>query len=187
MEADDRTGRTGEGVVALPAEVWARVLNYCSFSDILASSVAETMILKEALPLITEITIDCAPEMNLTVANRFRDVTTININSLYSLEEEVDYKDTNVNYETQVRMVPFLSRFPQLERVTFGGKDESGVKIEHYWPLDGHFYESEESFPDEGCKERALALIDSLTIGFKSGGLPRNLQLFGLVCPGKCC
>ncbi|EJK44759.1 hypothetical protein THAOC_36673 [Thalassiosira oceanica] len=190
MEADDRTGRTGEGVVALPAEVWARVLNYCSFSDILASSVAETMILKEALPLITEITIDCAPEMNLTVANRFRDVTAININSLYSLEEEVDYKDTNVNYETQVRMVPFLSRFPQLERVTFGGKDESGVKIEHYWPLDGHFYESEESFPDEGCKERALALIDSLTIGFKSGGLPRNLQLFGLVCPAysfDCC
>ncbi|EJK63799.1 hypothetical protein THAOC_15525, partial [Thalassiosira oceanica] len=158
--------------------------------DILASSVAETMILKEALPLITEITIDCAPEMNLTVANRFRDVTAININSLYSLEEEVDYKDTNVNYETQVRMVPFLSRFPQLERVTFGGKDESGVKIEHYWPLDGHFYESEESFPDEGCKERALALIDSLTIGFKSGGLPRNLQLFGLVCPAysfDCC
>ena len=190
MEADSRTGRADEedeGAVALPAEVWARVLDYSSFGDILSSSVAETMILREAMPIVTEITIDLPCQMNLTVAKRFRDVTSININSLYSLEDEVDYKDTNVNYEAQVRMVPFLSRFPQLKRVTFGGKDEFGVPIDNYWPLDGHFYESDESFPDEGCKERALALIDSLAIGFKSGGLPRDLQLFGLVCPGTSC
>ena len=157
MEAG-RTGRTEEGIAlpALPAEVWARVLNYCSFGDILASSAAEAMILKEALPLLTEITVDFPSQMNLSVAKRFRDVTSIIIHSLYSLEEDVDYKDTNVNYETQVRLVPFLSRFPQLERVTFGGKDEFGVQIENYWPLDGHFYESDESFPHEGCKEREM-------------------------------
>lgn len=65
--------------------------------------------------------------MNLSVAKRFRDITDIHINSLLTSQivdagtmEEMVF--LGVELESRIRVVPFLSRFDNLEQVVFGGK-----------------------------------------------------------------
>ena len=95
--------------------------------------------LHETLPLLTKLHIDKSSELNLTVASRFRDIREIHINSLYdvTIEEagtEDECRDIYVDFETKIRLLPFLSRFDKLERVFFGGKDENGKEIERFAP-----------------------------------------------------
>ena len=70
-----------------------------------------------AMPLLTKICIDESYQMNLAVASRFRDITEIRINSLLEAtvqnegEGEEEFTTIDVDLETKIRTVPFLSRF----------------------------------------------------------------------------
>ena len=142
------------------------------------------MILHDAMPLLTTLHIDKSSQLNLHVAYRFRDIKTMHINSLLKMTIDEDFRDIYLDFETKIRIVPFLSRFASLERVFFGVKDEDGDILEDF-PLasDGYFYAGDESYPDDGSREEMLQLLDNISGAFSCGALPKNLNILGLVCP----
>jgi hypothetical protein len=129
----------------LPAEVWAGVMQFLSFGDILTCGAVSRSLLHETMPLLTLLRIDKASQMHLGVASRFRDVTDIHINSLMK-EVVIDFdidgteiKDVVVDLETRIKSIPFISRFlPTLERIHFGGKNRNGRDVEGFVPADAY-------------------------------------------------
>ena len=169
----------------LPPEMWAGVMEILPFDDVLSCGATCRTMLHNAIPLLKEIRIDNAKQMNLTVASRFRDVKTIHINSLLSLVwidgDDGQYTEVAIDLETKIRVVPFLSRLTSLERVHFGGKDEDGDMIDRFAPTTQNYTDSEDGI--EGSRQGMSNFITELSGAFAFGLLPNHLHISGLCCP----
>ena len=159
------------------------------FETILAcGATCRTML--HAMPLLTKISIDESYQMNLAVASRFRDITEIHINSLLStivqnegMGDADEYTEVMIDFQSRIRVVPFLSRFAKLNRVVFGGKTEDGNYIDGFSPVSEYMFEGDDRYPDEGERECMLAFLDLISGGFQCGALPKHLEISGLCCP----
>ena len=171
--------------LTLPPEMWANVMKYLPFDNILSCCVVSRSMLHETMPLLTKIQINNAAQMNLAVASRFRDVTDIHINSLLLREIDDEFEDVNFDFESRIRVLPFLFCFVKtLERVHFGAKDNLGNVIEGFSPTNACFWEeSDMGYPYEAPWDLMMAFIDSLSGAFICGALPQHLQISGLCCP----
>jgi len=140
------------------------------------------------MPLLKELRIDTSSQMNLKVASRFRDIKTIYINSLLKVTVEDDegdgWTEINLDLESRVRVVHFLSKFDNLDRVVFVGKDENGDDIQYFTTIDAYFFEGEDqSYPNEGGRQSMLAFLDMISGGYNCGALSKPFKISGLVCP----
>ncbi len=177
--------------LTLPPEMWADVMKYLPFDNILSCCAVSREMLHETMPLLTKIQIDKAAQMNLAVASRFRDVTDIHINSLLLREIhnegmwDDEITDVNFDFDSRIRVLPFLFCFMKtLERVHFGAKDNLGNVIEGFSPTNAYFWEeSELGYPDDPPRDVMMAFIDSLSGAFICGAFPQHLQISGLCCP----
>ena len=133
--------------------------------------------------MLKQLHIDSASEMNLTIASRFREIRSIHINSLLRQIIVENVKLIEVDFETSVRLIPFLGRFAQLQRVSFGGTGEDGQNVEGFFPAYGYFREEDDEEETGGDRERMRSVIDSLSAAFRVGALPKTLQISGLCCP----
>jgi hypothetical protein len=180
----------GGGVeLALPAEVWASVMQYLPFETILSCAATSRMILRNAIPLLKTLHITKATQMNLVIANRFRDVTEININCLLKviIEEYPDEicRDVEIDNESRTRVVPFLSRFDKLERAIFWGQGEDGEVIKKLMIADANLwcFNGGNKYPHEASRDKMLSFIDNISGSFCFGLLPNKLKILGLCCP----
>ena len=158
------------------------------FHTVLACGATCRSMLHETMPLIKTIHIDKSQQMNLTVASRFRDIKTMYINSLLSTSignegGDDEYTHVNINLDTKIRVVPFISQFASLELVHFGGKDEDGNIIEGFSPASEGYGEVDEPYPNESSQEAMLSFIDMLSGGYCTGVLKQHLTISGLCCP----
>jgi hypothetical protein len=172
--------------ITLPPEMWANVMKYLPFDNILSCCAVSRSMLHETMPLLTKIQINKAAQMNLAVASRFRDVTDIHINSLLLIEIDEEFEDVYFDFESRIRVLPFLFCFIKtLERVHFGAKDNNlGNVIDGFSPANACFWEeSDEGYPYEAPWDLMMAFIDSLSGAFICGALPQHLQISGLCCP----
>ena len=181
-DLDDGVGGGEER--SLPAEVWASVMQYLPFETILACAATSRMILRNAIPLLKTLHIDKPAQMNLALAYRFRDVTDIYINCLLKITiehfpGEPDWPDADIDFESRMRVVPFISKFYKLERVIFRGRGEDGEVIKRFSIANANFFDDDIDTPFE----RMIALIDSISGAFCCGALPKNLKVLGLCCP----
>ena len=175
--------------LTLPPEVWADVMQFLPFGDIVSCGAVSRSLLRETMPLLTLLRIDKASQMHLGVASRFRDVTDIHINSLLTeelIDEGSDARDIEVDIETRIKVIPFISRFlPTLCQVHFGGKNEDEEDIEGFAPADGYFYEGDEVYPNDGPWASMKAFIDMLSGAYGIGAFPSRLKISGLTCPNN--
>lgn len=177
--------------LTLPAEVWAGVMKFLPFGDILTCGAVSRSLLHETMPLLTLLRIDKATQMHLGVASRFRDVTDIHINSLLTEElidtgTEDEIMDIEVDFETRIKFIPFISRFlPTLERIHFGGKNRQGEDIEGFSPVDGYFWEGEDIYPNDGPWASMRNFIDMISGAFGIGAFSNHLAISGLTCPNN--
>jgi len=175
--------------LTLPPEVWADVMQFLPFGDIVSCGAVSRSLLRETMPLLTSLRIDTASQMHLGVASRFRDVTDIHINSLLTeemIDEGSDARDIEVDIETRIKVIPFISRFlPTLCQVHFGGKNEDEEDIEGFAPADGYFYEGDEVYPNDGPWASMKAFIDMLSGAYGIGAFPSRLKISGLTCPNN--
>ena len=140
----------------------------------------------QAIPLVTKLCIDKSTQMNVAVGKRFVDVNEIHINSLLqvTVDQEDGFTDMNIDMETRIRLVPFLSTFAKLDRVVFRGKNsETGNVMDEFAAVDAYFYEGDMGYPNEGARESMLAFLDLVSGGFNCGALPKHLKISGLCCP----
>jgi len=134
--------------------------------------------------------------MNLTVAKRYRDIRHIRINSLMICNEQAGHSYVGVDFESSVRLVPFISRFSLLEKVSFGARSTvPGSSIgDNFAPIHGYFDDDESEVEELGMEagvggegggnyQRMMTTIDSISAAFRIGGLPNDLVVSGLCCP----
>jgi len=169
---------------ALPPEVWASVMQYLPFETILSCAATSRMILRNAIPLLKTLHIDKAAQMNLAIAYRFRDVTEININCLLKVEiiqepGEPDWPTADIDFESRMRVVPFILKFQKLERMIFRGQGEDGEVLKRFAIANANFFDDDLDTPTD----RMIALIDSISGAFRCGALPKKLKVMGLCCP----
>ena len=62
---------------ALPPELWARVINFLNYRSVLSCAATSRMLLRDAMPLVTDLHVRSSYEMNVNVASRFRDVRKV--------------------------------------------------------------------------------------------------------------
>ena len=159
------------------------------FETVLECGAVSRSMLHEVMPLLKSICIDESYQMNLAVASRFRDIREIRINSLLTKEIENEgmgddeYTYIVVDFESRIRILPFLAKFNQLELVHFGCKDNEGDVFDTFSPTYETFFEGDERYPYEGERERMLAFVDMLSGGYRCGSLPKSLKISGLCCP----
>ena len=142
------------------------------------------------MPRITKLCIDKSSQMNLVVATRFRDIRELRINSLLIRmvhnegEGEDEHSEMQIDLETKLCVVPFLSRFNQLELVHFGGKKFDGTDIEDFALGNEYFSDyDEQTYPDHGAWAGMELFLDMISMAYKCGSLPKHLKLSGLCCP----
>jgi len=150
------------------------------------------MILHDAMPRITTLCIDKSSQMNLAVASRFRDIRELRINSLfirriYEAGTDDEFGEVELDLETKICVVPFLSRFPLLEKVRFGGKKDDGTDIEGFILASECYndWQVEDIYPNEGARESMLSFLDLISGAYKCGSLSKRLKLSGLCCPNE--
>jgi len=142
------------------------------------------------MPLLKILRIDKPQQINLTVASRFRDIKEIHINSLFTshthdIGTEDERTNVDIDLESSVRIVHYLSRFSKLERLVFGGRDENGNIIEGYSAVNDYFSEgdADETYPNLAARESMLIFLDQLSGAFRCGALNSALRILGLCCP----
>ena len=166
------------GALLLPPEVWAMTMGHLDYGSVLSCAATSRSMLRDVMPLVTMIHIEKSAEMNAMSSKRFRDVRDVNIYSLIRQEplplpHDSDYAESIVDRDTAMRAVPFLSRFPKLERVVFRGKKSNG---------DIFGFEDVYIDEDEMENEVGNTLIDLISASFHCQYFSKNLHLSGLRC-----
>ena len=173
----------------IPSEIFAtNILSYLDYQSILSLSATCKHILHNILPLITTLHINKSIQMNglIVHSRRFRDnVKSINIYSLLvqRSEDDFDFDDDSdriikyydVDLDTVMRFIPFISQCPNLQHVFIGGMVRGQVI---------HLPNRSQLWDDEGDVNRVQTLMDMISGAFRVGGvLPTGLQVRGLRCP----
>jgi len=171
----------------IPSEIFAtNILTYLDYQSILSLSATCKHILYNIIPLITTLHINTSIQMNglIVQRRRFRDnVKSINIYSLLVQRSEDDFDQDNgriikyydIDTDTVMRFMPFISQFSNLQRVFVGGMVQGKVI---------HIPNRSQLWDDEGDVNRVQTLMDMISGAFRVGGvLPTDLQVRGLRCP----
>ena len=164
--------------ILLPPEVWAMTMCHLDYKSVLSCAATSRSMIRDVMPLVTMIHIEKSAEMNALSSMRFRGVRDVNIYSLIRqdplpLPHDPNYTESIVDRDTAMRAVPFLSRFPKLERVVFRGKKSNGDIIGF-----------EDSYIDEDDMDNEVGntLIDLISASFQCQCFPKDLHLSGLRC-----
>ena len=84
-------------------------------SLLLGAAYSRKSFLHDTMPLLKKLHINTSYQMDLRVAARYRDIREIHINSLMIENAQghagYTYNIIEVDFESTVRVVPFLSRF----------------------------------------------------------------------------
>lgn len=161
---------------SLQPEIWAIIMDHLPYQSVLSSAAVSRSMLYETMPLITMLHIDNSFELHAGVASRYLKIRDIYIYSL--LLQVNDPRRCSVDQETADRAVPFLTKFPNLERV-FLGKQTN----DRFREVQGFFPFQTSSIHD---KHHMYKLIHAFSAAFRAGALSRKLWVLGLRCPRSC-
>ena len=162
-------------------------MDHLDYQSVLSCAATSNMFLNDAMPLITTLNIDHSVEMSAVLTTRYRDVRNINLFSLLKgriLDDWTGDEDNDdpiellsVDYDSVLQVIPFLSRFPNLQKVFFGGRKIDGSIVS--------FCHWEDLLDEDEDPGRVQSLIDMVSGSYKcGGGLLSNVQVRGLRCPG---
>ena len=101
----------------LSPELWAHVMLYLPYSDILNCTLVNRMVLHEAAPKVTSLRICSARQMRAEPARRFSGARRIKIDCLF----QDNYDQMVFSREAVGMAVPFLGCLPALQEASLGG------------------------------------------------------------------
>ena len=159
----------------LPATCLAAVLNFMWYTDVRQCMLAGKMMAVESARHVETLNIVKASELDAPSARRFRNVSEVNVLCLVSRKRY--YK---ISSDAVMRVVPFLSSIPNLDRVFLGGlfscSRNNGNVVWH--PM---------VYSEHGCvaprEHQAVfkALVKNIVGGFKSRTLSQSLDVSGIL------
>lgn len=168
-------------------DLWVHVMLFLPYTDILQCSAVNRFFLHGISPRIEKIEVYSSSEMRVVPARRFGGVKEVIISCLFRNrrimhcgdrygEYEVVNSATELDIDVMNVSVPFLSQFPSLDIVWFGGGvynewSDDGVDWVDYWDVDGQ---------DERNDRLVHGLILSICGAYRSGAIPCNASVRGL-------
>jgi len=158
--------------IGLPVEVWAKILEFSAFRDVMNCAAINRVFLNEVLPLITKLFIYHMDELRVDFAKRFENGFTEEINVfclITCVDPDGDEEHFSICQYTCSRIVPFCTHFPKLRTV---GLDVDAQGI----PLNSYF---RDTFVQEDSVETVRSLVRSICGAYGSGAFSQQLKLFG--------
>jgi len=174
QRVEDTNENDTQSSTSLPPEVLGNIMNFLDYKTVLSCAATSKSFL-HAMQLVRVLHIDKSSQLN-ALYSRYRDVRVINISSLLCREGDIMMVDN----ETVLKVIPFLSHFPKLEKVFLGGKDEHGKKFGVGDVMDTRY-----SFHTTGV-QCISNLILQISYAYQSNFLPKSLLVLGIRCP-TCC
>lgn len=161
----------------LPAPCLAAVLNFMWYTDVRQCMLAGKMMAVEAARHVETLNITKASELVVPASRRFENASEVNVLCLVSemrdkVDDEYEFGPDLISMDTVVRVVPFLSSFPNLKRVYLGGLSVWGRYAyntegdREVSPYDHHIFKT---------------LVENLIGGFQSRSLPQHLEMGGVL------
>mmetsp|Transcript_8205 Transcript_8205/g.12600 ORF Transcript_8205/g.12600 Transcript_8205/m.12600 type:complete len:352 (+) Transcript_8205:85-1140(+) len=155
----------------LPSEVWANVLDYLPFFDVIQCSAVSRTMLLEVLPHMTQLSIFHKEELRISFARRFRggNVTQIDVYCLIQCIDPEEEEQFSLCQHTASCIVPFICEFTKLQAVGLD-VDADGV------PLGTYF---RDSFVQEDSVEIVRSLVRSICGAYQTGAISQEARLYG--------
>eukprot|EP00547_Thalassionema_nitzschioides_P003182 CAMPEP_0194213440 /NCGR_PEP_ID=MMETSP0156-20130528/14045_1 /TAXON_ID=33649 /ORGANISM="Thalassionema nitzschioides, Strain L26-B" /LENGTH=351 /DNA_ID=CAMNT_0038941467 /DNA_START=28 /DNA_END=1083 /DNA_ORIENTATION=+ len=155
----------------LPSEVWANILDYLPFSDVIQCSVVSCNMLRDVLPRVTQLSIFRKEELRIAFARRFRggNVTQIDVYCLILCIDHDQEEQFSLCQYTASRIVPFICEFTKLDAV---GLDVDAEGI----PLGTYF---RDTFVQEDSVEIVRSLVRSICGAYQTGAISQEARLYG--------
>ena len=182
-----------EGPRLLPPEVWAKAANFLPCEDVISMAAVSRSMLKDVMPGIKELHITKVEQLHVGLTSRYHDVVDI---SVYCMLQTVDLtvaggdeeQTLGTNDDACGRIVPFICRFPRLERVFLGGLSPNpnsarGRRRPILSFIDIPFGWLDDEEADRRDSEIARGLIRSLSGAYRCGALSSNVWVAGPSCP----
>ena len=161
------------GTAHLSPDLWAIVLMFLPYRDILRGTILNRTFLREVSPKVRSIRIHTASQMRAIPARRFAGVTDIVIECLFQCSFDQMFFDR----EAVGMVVPFLCCFPALRRCSLGGLLAHAGEM-HYLEYGDRVTSGRPNMENE-------RLMRSLLIGicgaYRTGILHREARIDGIL------
>lgn len=161
------------GTAHLSPDLWAIVLMFLPYRDILRGTILNRTFLREVSPKVRSIRIHTASQMRATPARRFAGVTDIVIECLF----QCSFDQMIFDREAVGMVVPFLCCFPALRRFSLGGLLAHAGEM-HYLEYGDRVTSGRPNMENE-------RLMRSLLIGicgaYRTGILHREARIDGIL------
>jgi len=170
----------------LPATCLAAVLGFMWYTDVRQCMLAGKMMAVESARHVETLNIVKASELDAPSARRFRNVSEVNVLCLVSEAHAEDNPDAWMQMCTDaaMRVVPFLSSIPNLERVFLGGqfgrRASNGEVVWHRM-----VYSAPGCAAQRDHQAVFEDLVQSIAGAFTSGTLSQSLDVSGILI-GMC-
>lgn len=176
----------------LPPECWAKAANFLPYEDVLSTAAVSRGMLRDVMPGIKELHITKVEQLHVGFTSRYHDVIDI---SCYCMLQTMDLGDEETTIGTNAdacgRIVPFICRFPRLERVFLGALNAnpettrfrrrpilSFIDIRYDWL-------GEHEAADRRESEIAKGLVRQLSGAYRCGALSSGVWVAGPSCPSS--
>ena len=146
----------------LPAELWANVLGYLDFGEVLACTAVNKLFRNDVTRQLNYLLIGCGESMDIMPAaiERFVGVESVHV----YLIKTPSYTFDNAALQ---HLVPFISKLPKLRRCYVSDDDSVPIIGCRYNIRYGHRYESESSREPTISDVKFVGLIHSVCRAFK--------------------
>ena len=166
-----------EEVGLLPPELWAKVLQYTYFDELITCTVVNKFFLNDVAKQIKNLYIRSGESMDVLPAaiERFSSVESVKIYVIRELVHGI--ADFHLDVFAMEMIVPFLSRLPSLQLCRLEGKRTGAVRREYitYEVDNEHLYDH--PHPDAKWAQ----LITTVCRAYKTGKISENVSFDGLI------
>ena len=184
VDDDQGTVPSTTGGLLVPPELWAIACGFLPYRDLLTTAVASRGMLSDVMPRVKILHIAHAAELHVGPAARYHDVEDVYVYCMLQRTSPPPVPDDEpprpyaLNEDAAGRIVPFLCRFPRLERAFLGGL------CRHDGGSIGFVSELIETEWNDQQDSQAITdqIITSLSGAYRSGALSQKAWISGPRC-----
>ncbi|KAL7544304.1 hypothetical protein ACHAWF_007689 [Thalassiosira exigua] len=165
--------------VGLPAELWAKILGFAHFDEVLCCAAANKFFLNDVTRRLEVLRVRSGESMEVdpAAARRFGNVTRVCIYLISELKNGI--AEYHLDYAAMKNVVPFLSNLPKLKHCSLGRLRYRYDKSSHFG--DHYDVDIEGKYDEPESNRKWAELIQSVCRAYKTGEISKHVSFEGLL------
>eukprot|EP00562_Extubocellulus_spinifer_P035389 CAMPEP_0178697120 /NCGR_PEP_ID=MMETSP0699-20121125/9782_1 /TAXON_ID=265572 /ORGANISM="Extubocellulus spinifer, Strain CCMP396" /LENGTH=449 /DNA_ID=CAMNT_0020342989 /DNA_START=103 /DNA_END=1449 /DNA_ORIENTATION=+ len=179
----------------LPPELWAIACEFLPYRDVLTTAAVSRAMLRDVMPSVKMLHIAHTAELHVGPTSRFHDVEEVYVYCMLKPlprdggnanadPDDGPLKPLTVDGDSAGRIVPFLCRFPKLERAFLGGQITGYDPVGFVSDLIDYDRDDEQgTSTSAGSLALMNHIITAVSGAYRCGALSEKVWISGLSCP----